>query len=151
MSKDQTTDFLKVVKPFSKETIDLVLWLRGLAWGWCPDANELIYDNYNAVAIGWSLTDRQTHAICTIAIYRTNQNIHFGFYWGSSLGDPDGILLGNGTQYRYVLVKDKKTFPKGYITKLVQEAHVVALSKIKDPRQVIHGKTILKMVSEKKR
>jgi hypothetical protein len=46
-----------------------------------PDSNELIYDNYNAPAVGWSPTDRVGHTFCSIAIGRTSKNIHFGFYW----------------------------------------------------------------------
>ena len=34
------------------------MWLRDFAWDLCPKTNELIYDNYNAVAFGWSPTDK---------------------------------------------------------------------------------------------
>lgn len=101
--------------------------------------------------MGWSVTDKVGHNICSIAIYRANQNIHFGFYWGSELSDPNKILLGEGAQYRYILVTDKKKFPKAYITKLVNEAYSNSLSKVKDQKQIIHGQTIVKSISEKKR
>ncbi len=151
MSKEQTKDLLKFLKPFGEDTVDLVMWLRDFAWDLCPTANELIYDNFNAVAFGWSPTDRVGHNICSIAIYRTNKNIHFGFYWGSELADPDKILLGQGNQYRYILVTDKKTFPKAYIKKLINEAYANSLSKVKDPKQLISGQTIVKSISDKKR
>ena len=57
MSKEQTKDLLMFLKPFTEDIIDLVMWLRELAWDLCPLTNELIYDNYNAVAFGWSPTD----------------------------------------------------------------------------------------------
>jgi len=151
MSKDQTKDLLKIIKPFDDNIIELILWLRDFAWDLCPQANELIYDNYNAVAVGWSLTDKVSHNICSIAIYRSNQNVHFGFYWGNELSDPGKILLGEGNQYRYILVTDKKKFPKAYIKKLVNEAYANSLSKVKDQKQIIHGQTIVKSISEKKR
>lgn len=151
MRKEQTTDLVKFLKTFDKEIIDLVTWLREFAWNLCPKANELIYDNYNALSLGWSVTDKVGHNICSIAIYRANQNIHFGFYWGSELSDPNKILLGEGAQYRYILVTDKKKFPKAYITKLVNEAYSNSLSKVKDQKQIIHGQTIVKSISEKKR
>ncbi len=151
MSKEQTKDLLKFLEPFGDDIIDLVMWLRGFAWDLCPTANELIYDNYNAVAFGWSPTDKAGHNICSIAIYRTNKNIHFGFYWGSELSDPDKILLGQGNQYRYILVTGKKKFPKAYIKKLVNEAYANSLAKIKGPKQIISGQTIIKSVSDKKR
>ena len=151
MSKEQTKDLERFLKPFNKEVIDVVMWLRDFAWKLCPKANELIYENYNAVALGWSVTDRLGQTICSIAIYRSNQNVHFGFYWGNELSDPDHILLGEGVQYRYILVPDKKKFPKAYITKLVHQAHANSIVKVKDPKQIIQGQTIVKSISAKKR
>ncbi len=151
MSKEETKDLLKFLKPFDKDITELVMWLRDFAWNLCPKANELIYDNYNAVAFGWSHTDKVGHTICSIAVGRSSKNIHFGFYWGSEISDPDKILLGQGNQYRYILVTDKKNFPKTYIKKLIAEAYANTLSKVKDQKQIMHGKTIVKSVSEKKR
>jgi hypothetical protein len=151
MSKENTKELLKFLKPFGDEIIELVMWLRDFAWDLCPQANELIYDNYNAVAFGWSPTDKVGHTICSIAVGRSSKNVHFGFYWGSELPDPDKILLGEGNQYRYILVIDKKSFPKAHIKKLVSEAYANSLSKVKDEKQIKHGLTIVKSVSEKKR
>ena len=151
MSKNETKDLLKFLKPFGDDIIDLVLWLRNFAWDLCPQTNELIYDNYNAVAFGWSPTEKVGHTICSIAVGRSSKNVHFGFYWGSEIADPDKILLGQGNQYRYILVTDKKKFPKAYIKMLVKEAHTNCLSKVKDQRQIVQGLTIVKSVSDKKR
>jgi hypothetical protein len=151
MSKEQIKDLLKFLKPFGSDITDLVMWLRDFAWELCPKANELIYDNYNAVASGWSPTDKAGHGICSIAVGRSSKNIHFGFYWGNEIADPDKILLGQGNQYRYILVTDKNKFPKAYIKKLVNEAYVNALAKVKDQKQIINGHTIVKSVSLKKR
>ena len=151
MSKDQTKDLLKFLKPFDADIIDLAMWLRDFAWDLCPQANELIYDNYNAVAFGWSPTEKVGHLICSIAVGRSSKNVHFGFYWGSELSDPDKILLGKGNQYRYILATDKKKFPKAYIKKLVKEAYANSLSKVKDPNQIVHQLTIVKSISAKKR
>ena len=151
MSKDETKDLLKFLKPFGDDIIDLVMWLRNFAWDLCPQTNELIYDNYNAVAFGWSPSEKVGHSICSIAVGRSSKNIHFGFYWGSEIADPDKILLGQGNQYRYILVTDKKKFPKAYIKMLVNEAYANALSKVKDQKQILHGLTIVKSVSDKKR
>lgn len=151
MSKEQTQDLLQFLKPFDKEIVDQVMWLREFAWKLCPKANELIYDNYNAVAFGWSPTDKVGHTICSIAVGRSSKNVHFGFYWGNEIADPDKILLGQGNQYRYILVTDKKKFPKAYIKKLIGEAYANSLAKVKDPRQLLSGQTIVKSISAKKR
>jgi len=151
MSKEQKKELLVFLKPFGDDIIDLVMWLRDFAWDLCPKANELIYDNYNAVAFGWSPTEKLGHTICSIAVGRSSKNIHFGFYWGNEISDPENILLGKGNQYRYILVTDQKTFPKEYISKLVKQAYANALRKVKDPKQLVNGQTIVKSISDKKR
>ena len=151
MSKEQTKDLLKFLKPFSKEITERVMWLREFVWDLYPQANELIYDNYNALAFGWSPTDKVSHTFCSVAVGRTSNNVHFGFYWGTEISDPDKILLGEGNQYRYVLVTDKNTFPKAYIKKLLKEAFANSLAKVKDKKQISHGQTMVKSISPKKR
>jgi Domain of unknown function (DU1801) len=151
MSKEQTTDLLKFLKPFSKEMIEIVLGLREFVWDLYPQANELIYDNYNALAFGWSPTDRVGHTFCSIAVGRTSKNIHFGFYWGSEVSDPKKLLIGQGNQYRYILVPSLDEFPKAYIKKLVKDAYQNSLNKVKDKKQIVNGKTITKSVSPVKR
>ena len=151
MSKEQTKDLLKFIKPFGDDITELVMWLREFVWDIYPQTNELIYDNYNAVAFGWSPTDKVGHTFCSIAIGRTSKNVHFGFYWGAELSDPDKILLGQGNQYRYILVTDKEKFPKTYIKKLLKEAYTNSLAKVKDTKQILNGQTITKSISEKKR
>src|SRR6476659_7326228 len=119
MGKEHTKDLLKFLKSFPPSIQETVLWLREYVWNLYPQANELIYDNYNAVAFGWSPTDKVGHTFCSIAVGRSSKNVHFGFYWGSEIADPDKILLGEGNQYRYILVKNKDDFPKIYIKKLL--------------------------------
>jgi hypothetical protein len=151
MGKQHTKDLLKFLKPFNDETKELVLWLREFVWDLYPKTNELIYDNYNALALGWSPTDRVSHLICNIAVGRTNSNIHFGFYYGTELSDPDNKLIGEGNQYRYLLVTSIKKFPKTYVKKLLKEAYANSLAKVKDENQLMEGKTITKSISGKKR
>jgi hypothetical protein len=75
----------------------------------------------------------------------------FGFYWGNEISDPEKKLLGKGNQYRYILVKSKKDFPKTYIKKLVKEEYANSLAKVKDEKQIMNGKTIVKSISAAKR
>jgi hypothetical protein len=151
LSREDISDLKKFLKPFPPEIQEATLWLRDFVWSLYPQTNELIYDNYNALAFGWSPTDRLGHTFCSIAVFRTNFNIHFGFYWGSRLADPEKKLLGGGNQYRYWLVKNKKDFPKVYLKSLMKEAYAYSLSLIKDPKQIMQSKTIVKSVSSAKR
>ena len=151
MSKENIKELLKFLKPFDKEINEIVFWLREFIWDHYPDSNELIYDNYNALAVGWSPTDRVGHTFCSIAVGRTSKNIHFGFYWGSEISDPEKKLIGQGNQYRYILVKSIPEFPKIYIKTLLKEAYANSMAKVKDKTQIMQGNTITKSISAKKR
>jgi hypothetical protein len=151
MSKTETKDLLKFLKPFPVETRQTVLRLRDFVWDLYPQANELIYDNYNALALGWSPTEKAGHSFCGIAVWRSNSSIHFGFYWGSAISDPEKRFRGQGHQYRYIPVQNIETFPATYIRKLMAEAYGHSLSKVKDKRQIVSGLTITKSISAKKR
>src|SRR5678816_2760422 len=85
MSNNQTKDLLKFLKPFPDEIKEITLWLREFVWDLYPNTNELIYDNYNALAFGWSPTDRLGHTFCSIAVGRSTNNVHFGSYWALKL------------------------------------------------------------------
>ena len=151
MAKEDVADLLRFLDPYPTDKQQTVLWLRDFVWDRYPTANELIYDNYNALAFGWSPTDRLGHTFCSVAIYRTGMNIHFGFYWGSELHDPEKKLLGQGNQYRYLRVKSINEFSETYVEALIKDAYANSIAKIKDPRQVMQGKTITKSVSKTKR
>ena len=151
MSKEQIADLLKFLKPFSDEVKEIILSLREFVWDQYPQTNELIYDNYNALAFGWSPTDKVGHTFCSIAVGRTSKNIHFGFYWGSEIADSKNILLGEGNQYRYILIKKKSDLPKTSFKKLLKEAYAFAQTKVKEKDKKVSGLTITKSVSASKR
>ena len=151
MSKEETKDLQKFLTAFDDRIKEIALWLREFVWDLYPNTNELIYDNYNALAFGWSPTDRVGHTFCSVAVGRSSKNIHFGFYWGSQISDPEKMLLGKGNQYRYILVKSKEDFPKRYIKKLLKEAYANSLAKVKDRSQLMQGATIVKSISPRKR
>ena len=150
MSIEETKDLLKFLKPFSNENKELALWLRDFVWKQYPNCNELIYDNYNALAFGWSTSDRLSDTFCSVAVFG-KEYVHFGFYWGNQIADPEKKLEGKGRQYRYIKVYNKKDFPKAYIKDLVKEAYANSIGKLKEGKQLIRGHTITKSISSNKR
>jgi hypothetical protein len=151
MSKEETKDLRTFLKPFPNDVRERALSLREFVWDLYPNCNELIYDNYNALAFGWSPTERLGHTFCSIAVGRSSHNVHFGFYWGSEIADPKKILIGGGNQYRYILVERTHDFPKTYMKKLLKEAYANSLGKVKDKKQLTQGATITKSISSAKR
>ena len=95
MSKEQTKDLFKFLKPFPDEVKEIALWLREFVWDLYPNCNELIYNTYNALAFGWTSTDKVEY-ILFYCVGRSSLNVHFGFYWGSEITDSKKILLGEG-------------------------------------------------------
>src|SRR5882672_4757949 len=72
-----------------------------------PSAIELVYDNYNFLAIGFSTTERTSDAIVSLAV--SAKGVALSFYHGASLPDPHQILLGSGKQNRYLRLEAAKT------------------------------------------
>ena len=149
MPKETIADLKKFLTPYSTQVQETVFWLRDFVWDLYPTCNELIYDNYNAVAFGWSTSDKLGDTFCTVAAQK--DYAHFGFYWGSQINDSKKMLLGNGTQYRYIKVFETKDFPKTYMKKLLKEAFAHSMAKLKTGKQVLKGATIVKSISAKKK
>ena len=149
MPKEQTADLVKFLLPYPDKVKASALWLRDFVWDIYPDTNELIYDNYNAVAFGWSPTDRAGDVFCSIAVF--SNHVNFGFNKGSDLDDPAKMLTGDGSQYRYITIKDKADFEEWYIKQLLEEAYQNALNDLKPMKNPVKGLTIVKSISPVKR
>jgi hypothetical protein len=67
-----------------------------------PDADELVYDAYNAVSCAYTYSGRLEEAFCHVAAYRGWVNL--GFNRGADLRDPARILVGTGARIRHVRI-----------------------------------------------
>jgi hypothetical protein len=65
-----------------------------------PGATEMVYDNYNALVIGYSPTERPSDAVVSIVVYPKRVNLYF--IYGAHLSDPSGVLEGDGNQGRHL-------------------------------------------------
>jgi len=149
MPKEEVTDLVKFLLPYPNKVKAAALWLREFVWDLYPATNELIYDNYNAVAFGWSPTDRAGDVFCSIAVYANHVN--FGFNKGADLDDPAKMLAGDGSQYRYITIKDKADFEEWYVKQLLEEAYKNSLAAMKPTKNPLKGQTIVKSISPVKR
>lgn len=80
----------------------LYLSARAAVLDAAPDANELIYDAYNAVTTAYSFSESLGEAFCHVAAYRVYVNL--GFNRGASLTDPERILVGKAARIRHVRI-----------------------------------------------
>jgi hypothetical protein len=65
-----------------------------------PGAIEMVYDNYNALAIGFSPTERPSDAVLSLVIFP--KRVSICFIQGKHLPDPDHLLVGDGNQVRFI-------------------------------------------------
>ena len=135
--------------PYSDNIRMLAMKLRDFLTSLVPQANELIWDNYNAVAMAYSKSEKLKDAFCHIAVYA--KHVNFGFNRGVELTKTSIELEGQGKLIRHLSVKDFQAFPKDEITPMIWEA--VGISEAMNPElleKVAHGKSIVMSIAEKK-
>ena len=91
-----------------------------------PTAFELVYDNYNALAIGFGPTEKTSDAIFSIAVYPRWASLFF--LQGAGLFDPDKILQGSGSVARHVVLTTPDLLDDPKVRRLMEEA--VAIAKV---------------------
>lgn len=136
--------------PYDETVQQLLLNLRSFIVELVPEANELIWDNYNALAIAYSKSEKLKDAFCHLAVYANYVN--FGFNRGTELTKRNISLEGQGKLIRHFRVTDMDSFPKEDIQPMIWEA--VGLSEILNPDlRGITTQPVSKVmsVSEKKR
>jgi len=111
-----------------------------------PTANELVHDNYQFLAIGYSATERASDCLVSLAI--SPKGVALSFYYGASLPDPKGILLGTGNQNRFVRLEGPATLAIPAVDGVIRAA--IAQAKTPLPRTG-RGTTIIKSISAKQR
>jgi len=111
-----------------------------------PTAIELIYDNYNALAIGWGPNERTSQAIVSLAVYARGVNLYF--IHGASLPDPRRRLEGDGNQGRFVRLERVATLDEPAVEALLRAAIRQSRSPLPPSGR---GYIVIKSVSAKQR
>ncbi len=110
-----------------------------------PGAVELVYDNYNALALAFGPTDRASDVILSIAVYPKWVSLFFAR--GAKLPDPSGVLRGSGRQIRHVVLEPLEVLDIVAVRALIK----VAVATHPKPLKPSGGTTIIKSVSAKQR
>jgi hypothetical protein len=111
-----------------------------------PGAVEFVYDNYNALVIGYGPTERPSEAWFSVVAYPRRVNLFF--LQGARLADPDGLLQGDGNQVRHIRLESAETLGTRGVRALMTRA--IALSPKKFDKNG-PGLTIVRAVSAKQR
>lgn len=113
-------------------------------------SHQMVYDNYNALVVGFSPTLRPSEALFSIAVMPTHATLCF--LQGAHLPDPHKLLRGSGSQVRHIRLEAAVGGPKFLddprVLRLIREAIRSAVVTV-DPRQ--KGTLIIRSISAKQR
>jgi uncharacterized protein DUF1801 len=111
-----------------------------------PTAHELVYDNYNFFVIGYSSTERPSD--CIVSIAAAANGVGLSFYYGATLPDPHKLLLGSGSQNRFIRLESAATLARAEVEDLISAA--IAQGGTPLPKSG-KGKLIIRSISAKQK
>ncbi len=110
-----------------------------------PHATVLVYDNYNALAIGFGPTERASDAVFSIALFPRWTNLFF--LQGAGLPDPHKLLKGTGKQARSIRLDSVELLDDPKLLALI-DAEALRLGLEPDAGS---GKIVIKSISARQR
>ncbi|HKF46726.1 MAG TPA: hypothetical protein VKB38_05165 [Terracidiphilus sp.] len=134
------------VAKYTPEIAALAREVRARMLAKYPAALELVYDNYNALAIGYGPTEKTPEAIFSIALFP--RWVSLFFLQAKGLPDPDRILKGSGSVVKHVVLTTADTLEHPALRVLMNEA--VSRARVSFPATGEH-RLIIKSVSAKQR
>jgi hypothetical protein len=108
------------IEKFDPKNQTLIRAVRKVLRKKFPTANELVYDNYNFFVIGYCSTEQS--ADCIVSIAAAANGVGLSFYWGATLPDPHGLLLGSGSQNRFIRLESAATLARPEVKALIGAA-----------------------------
>ena len=111
-----------------------------------PTAVELVYDNYNALAMGFASTERVADVIVSVAVYARGVNLYF--MYGRSLPDPKKLLQGEGRQGAFIRIDNLRVLDDPDVKALLDAAANHCKPPLPEKQR---GYTIVKSISTKQR
>jgi hypothetical protein len=75
---------------------------------------------YNFLAIGFCSSERTSDCIVSLAV--SPRGVALSFYYGATLPDPDRVLIGSGTQNRYVRLESAAVLETPAVAALIAAA-----------------------------
>jgi hypothetical protein len=110
-----------------------------------PHAVELVYDNYQFLAIGYASVEKVSSVAVSIAAGANGVSLSFNY--GTRLDDPAGILLGSGNQTRFVRLPEVGVLRQPAVRALIDEAANLTEPPFSDDP----FRTVIKSISAKQR
>ena len=134
------------IEKFDTKNAALIRSVRKALRKRLPSANELVYDNYNFFVIGYCSTERPSD--CILSIAAAANGVGLSFYYGATLPDPHKLLLGSGSQNRFIRIESAATLELPEVQELIGAA--VAQAEVPLQKNG-RGKLIIRSVSKKQK
>ena len=115
-----------------------------------PGAIEMVYDNYNALAIGFSHTGKVRTTPFSIVLYP--RWVTLFFLHGAALPDPKGLLEGKGSTVRSIRIETASSLAATFKDEDVNALFVAGLLHAGwrlDPKA--KGRIVIRSISAKQR
>jgi hypothetical protein len=134
------------IEKFDSKNTALIRSVRQVLRKRLPTANELVYDNYNFFVIGYCSTDRPSD--CILSIAAGANGVGLSFYHGATLPDPHKLLLGNGSQNRFIRIESAATLTRPEVEELIAAAIKQAEAPLPGSGR---GKLVIRSISKKQK
>ena len=134
------------IKKFDSKNAALIRSVRKVLRKRLPTANELVYDNYNFFVIGYCSTERPSD--CVLSIAAGANGVGLSFYHGATLPDPHRLLLGSGSQNRFIRIESSATLTRPEVEELIAAA--IQQAEVPLPESG-RGKLVIRSISKKQR
>ena len=140
-AETQLAGFLEKFEPQIANTgRDAIAWIRKRL----PGATVLVYDNYNALAMGFGPSERASEIVGSIAVYP--KRVALFLSRGASLPDPHKIFEGAGNKVRNITLPDAARLDHPHVAEALEAA--LARDPIADRPP---GRLVIKSISAKQR
>ena len=111
-----------------------------------PAAHVLVYDNYNALAVGFAPGERSSAAVFSIVLYP--RWVSLFLLRGAGLPDPHQRLSGSGNVVRHVVLTELAVLDDPQILELMQQALTRSGASLQTGKR---GPIVIKSISARQR
>jgi hypothetical protein len=143
---DPEAQLARFVEKFSPANQNTIWATRSALKRRLPNAHELVYDNYNFFVIGYCATEKPSD--CIVSLAASAKGVSLSFYRGADLSDPEGLLLGTGSQNRFIRLDTPSRLSGPEVDALICDAVLKAPTPLAAQGP---GRLVIRSVSAKQR
>jgi hypothetical protein len=118
--REPSEELNRSLEPYDRKVAELALGLRAIVLDEAPEAVEVVYDAFDALADAFTLTGDLKDAFCHVAV--ASDHVRLGFDRGAELPDPDDVLEGTGRVARFIRVTSPADLKKASLRKYLRAA-----------------------------